>query len=310
MTRTTSIALSLLLVALATLPVWCGQYGTVVASLALAYLAMAQMWNLLAGYCRLISLGQQMFVGLGGYALATLSVYYGMPLWLSILAGGLVSAGFALILSFWLFRMSGVYFAVATWVVAEVLGLCFGNWSFVQYGMGLFIQPAYSVSVNQIYYAALAVGGTSLAVVFGLLRSELGLGLLAIRDDEEAARSVGVHVFRCRLWCFLIAAFVTGIASGVLYLHLVFIQPYKAFSIDWTVKLLFIVIIGGIGTVEGPILGALIFVGLQQLFSEWPTISMLLLGIFAVVTMIAAPEGIMGVLRKRYGVEIFSARRF
>ncbi len=288
---------------------WAGAYGTVVASLALVYLAMAQMWNLLAGYGRLISLGQQMFVGLGGYTLAVLSVYYGLPLWLSILAGGLVCVTFALLLSFWLFRMSGAYFAVATWVVAEVLGLCFGNWSFVQYGMGLFIQPAYTVSVSRIYYAALAVGVASIGLVFGLLRSELGLGLLAIRDDEEAARSVGVHVFRCRLYCFLIAAFVTGIASGVLYLHLVFIQPYKAFSIDWTVKLLFIAIIGGIGTIEGPILGALVFVGLQQFFSEWPTVSMLLLGIFAVTTMLVAPEGIMGVLKKRYGVEVFSAKR-
>jgi branched-chain amino acid transport system permease protein len=299
MMRIQVLGLIVCMTALGTLPFWTGAYGTVVASLALVYLAMAQMWNLLAGYCRLISLGQQMFVGLGGYALATLSVYYGLPLWLSILAGGLVSVTFALLLSCWLFRMSGAYFAVATWVVAEVLGLCFGNWSFVKYGMGMFIQPAYSVSVNQIYYAALAVGVASIALMFGLLRSEVGLGLLAIRDDEEAARSVGVHVFRCRLWCFLLAAFVTGIASGVLYLHLVFIQPYKAFSIDWTVKFLFIAIIGGIGTIEGPILGAVIFVGLQQLFSEWPTISMLLLGIFAVTTMLVAPDGIMGVLKKR-----------
>jgi len=278
-------------------------------SLFLVYLAMAQMWNLLAGYCRVISLGQQMFVGLGGYALAVLSVYCGVPVWWSILAGGTVSAIFALVISFWLFRMSGTYLAIATWVVAEVLGLCFGNWSFVRYGMGLFIQPAYPVSPNQIYYGALAVGAGSVAVVYALLKSELGLGILAIRDDEEAARSVGVDVLRIRIWCFAIAAFVTGIASGVLHLHLVFIQPYKAFSIDWTVKLLFIAIIGGMGTIEGPIVGALVFVVLQHLFSEWPTMGLLLLGVCAVGIMAVAPNGITGIVEKRYGLETLSVRR-
>jgi branched-chain amino acid transport system permease protein len=279
------------------------------AALFLVYLAMSQMWNLLAGYCRLIFLGQQIFVGLGGYALATLATYYGLPIWLSILAGGAASVTFALVLSFWLFRMKGAYFAVAGWIVAEVLGICFGNWSFVRYGMGLFILPAYTVSVNEIFYGALAIGATSVGLVYGLLRSKLGLGLLAIRDDEVAARSVGVDVFRCRLYSFLIAAFITGVASGVMYLHLIFIQPYKAFSIDWTVKILFIAIIGGIGTVEGPIIGALVFVILQQLFSEWPTMGLLLLGASAVTMMILAPHGVMGILRERYGLRVFSVRR-
>jgi len=309
MNRTAIVVLSLLFAILATLPAWAPPYWTVLGSLFLVYLAMAQMWNLLAGYCRVISLGQQMFVGLGGYALAVLSVYYGVPVWLCVTVGGVVALAFALAISFWLFRMSGTYLAVATWVVAEILGLCFGNWSFVRYGMGLFIQPAYGVSPDQIYYAALAVGAASVGIVYGLLRSELGLGILAIRDDEEAARSVGVNVFRCQVCCFAIGAFVIGIASGVLHLHLVFIQPYKAFSIDWTVKLLFIVIIGGLGTIEGPIVGALVFVILQQLFSEWPTMGLLLLGLFAVGIMLVAPNGIMGILKERYGFEILSARR-
>jgi branched-chain amino acid transport system permease protein len=175
--------------------------------------------------------------------------------------------------------------------------------------MGLFVQPAYKVPLYQIYYAALLVGLGSVLLVYAILRSKLGLGLMAMRDDEEAAQTAGVEVFRCKLYCFLIAALVTGLAAGVLYVHQIFIQPYKAFSIDWTVRLLIIVIIGGIGTIEGPIIGALIFVILQQLFSEWFNVGMLLLGVVCVAVMLVAPRGIAGAMIDKFGFEIFPLRR-
>jgi len=267
------------------------------------------MWNLLAGYAGLLSLGQQSFVGLGGYTVAVLSLYHGMPVWACLLAGGGVSALFALLVSIPLFRMKGAYFAVGTWIVAEALGICFSNWSYVSYGTGLFIRSAYQLSLKEIYYLALAMGGGSVALVYAILRSKLGLGLMAIRADERAAEGLGVNLFRSKLYCFLVAAFVTGIAAGVLYLHQIFIQPYKAFGIEWTVRLLFIVIIGGLGTIEGPIVGAGIFVLLQSLFSDFTTISLLLLGTVAIATMLLAPQGIMGTIREKTGFELFSPRR-
>jgi len=175
--------------------------------------------------------------------------------------------------------------------------------------MGLFVQPAYKTPLNQIYYAALLVGLGSVIVVYAILRSKLGLGLMAMRDDEEAAQNAGVEVFRCKLYCFLIAALITGLAAGVLYIHQIFIQPYKAFSIDWTVRLLFIVIIGGIGTIEGPIIGALIFVVLQQVFSEWLNVGLLLLGAVCIAVMLAAPRGIAGIIHDRSGFDVFPLRR-
>ena len=298
-----------LIAALGTMPVWGSQYLIALGLMFLVYVALAQMWNLLAGFSGMMSLGQQSFIGLGGYSLAVFSVYHGVPLWLSVFLGGVVSLLFALVISTPLFRMKGVYFAVGTWILAEALGICFSNWSYVRYGMGLFIQPAYKVSLNQIYYAGLLVGTGSVALVYALLRSKLGLGLMAMRDDEEAAQNAGVSVFRCKLFCFLTAALVTGLAAGVLYVHQIFIQPYKAFSIDWTVRLLFIVIIGGIGTIEGPIIGAAIFVILQQLFSDWPGAGMLLLGAVGILVMLLAPKGIVGTLNERFGFEIFSLRR-
>lgn len=294
---------------LATVPIWGSQYLTALGLMFLLYVALSQMWNLLAGYSGLMSLGQQSFIGLGGYTLAALSVNHGVPLWAGVLMGGAVSLLFALVISLPLFRTRGVYYAVGTWIIAEALGICFSNWSYVRYGMGLFIQPAYKVPLYQIYYAALVVGLGSVILVYAILRSKLGLGLMAMRDDEEAAQITGVEVFRCKLYCFLIAALVTGLAAGVLYVQQIFIQPYKAFSIDWTVKLLFIVIIGGIGTIEGPIIGALIFVILQQIFSEWLKVGLLLLGGVCIAVMLVAPRGIAGALQERFGFEVFPLRR-
>jgi len=294
---------------LATVPIWGSQYMTALGVMFLIYVALSQMWNLLAGYSGLMSLGQQTFIGMGGYTLAALSVHYDVPLWVGALMGGAVSFLFALIISFPLFRIKGVYFAVGTWILAEALGICFSNWSYVRYGMGLFVQAAYKAPLYQIYYAALLVGSGSVILVYALLRSKLGLGLMAMRDDEQAAQSAGVEAFRYKLYCFLIAAFVTGLAASVLYMHQIFIQPYKAFSIDWTVRLLFIVIIGGIGTIEGPIIGALIFVILQQVFSEWLNVGLLLMGGVCIGVMLVAPRGIAGLIHERLGFEVFPLRR-
>lgn len=307
--QTRWLILAAIVAALITLPIWGSRYWVLIFLLVSLYLAMAQMWNLLAGYSGLISLGQQSFVGLGGYTLAVLSVYYGVPIWLSILIGGMVSVIFALIISVPIFRMRGVYFAIGTWIVAEALGICFSNWKYVRYGMGLFIKPAYKLSITQIYYAALFMGIGSVVLVYVLLRSKLGLGLMAMRDDEGASETLGVETFRSKLYCFLIGAFVTGVTAGVLYLYQIFIQPYKAFGIDWTVRLVFIVIIGGIGTIEGPIIGAIIFVFLQQFLSEYISVSLLLLGSVAILVMLLAPKGIMGTIQEKLGFEILSPRR-
>jgi len=304
------IITALVLVAvLLTVPLWASRYVVLMVMLFGLYLTMAQMWNLLAGYSGLISLGQQIFIGLGGYTLAVLTLYFQWPAWLSILAGGLSSVLFALVICIPIFRMSGIYFSIGTWIVAEALLIWFSNWGFTRKGMGLFIKAAYSFSINQLYYAAVALGIAAVALVYFLLKSRLGLGLMAMRDDEGAAEGVGVDRFRTKLICFLIAAFVTGLAAGLLYLNQVFIQPFKAFGIEWTVRLCFMVIIGGIGTIEGPIIGALIFVVLQQYFAEYTGISLILLGGVSILTMVAIPKGIMGTLQEKLGFDFLSPRR-
>ena len=302
-----SIVLVLLVGLLLSIPLWASQYVMYMVMLFGLYLSLAQMWNLLAGYSGLISLGQQIFIGMGGYTLGVLMMYYGWPVWLSILAGGFVSALFALVIAIPIFRMSGVYFSIGTWIVAESLKLWFENWGYTGKAQRFVITPC--LTNTQLYYMATGIGIVSVAVVFLLLRSRLGLSLMAMRDDEGASEGVGVNRFRSKLICFLVAAFVTGITAGVLFLDQGAIIPKTAFGIDWTVYLCFIVIIGGIGTIEGPIAGALIYVVLQQYFAEYTSISMILLGGVSVLTMLVMPKGIMGTVQEKLGFELLSPRR-
>lgn len=290
-----------LLLALVTAPVWAPPYGLLFLLLCCLYLTLAQMWNLLAGYAGLLCLGQQAFIGVGGYSLALLVTDHGLPPGAAVLAGGTVSVLLALVMSLFIFRMRGVYFAIGTWVFAEVLMLWFSNWPLVNYAAGLYVKPVRSVGMNEIYFAALGLAVLSVAVVIGVMRSRPGLGLMAMRDSEAVAEAVGVDVLRAKLLCFLTAAFVTGATGGVFYLFQVFIQPYAAFSIDWTVKLFFIVIIGGIGTVEGPIVGSVLYVLLSQGMAEYGAWGTLLPGIVAIGVMLTAPGGIMGTLAQRTG---------
>lgn len=301
--------LGLLVLILGIVPLMGDQYLLFFCMLFCLYLALAQMWNLLAGYSGLISLGQQSFVGMGGYVVAVMSNYYGVYIWLGVLLGGVFSALLALFMSLFIFRMKGVYFAIGTWIFSEALLIWFSNWEYTKYGMGLFIKPNPNISMTEIFYASLIVGVGSVALVYGILRSKLGLGLMAMRDDEAVSETMGVEVFRSKLYCFLIGAFVTGSTAGILYIFQVFIQPYKAFAIDWTVKLVFIVIIGGIGTLEGPIVGAFLFVLLSQTLAEYFSVSMLILGAIAILVILIAPKGIMGTLQEKLGFEILSPRR-
>jgi branched-chain amino acid transport system permease protein len=301
--------LGILFVLLGTIPLWGSDYILLFGRLLCLYMAMSQMWNLLVGYSGLLSLGQQAFIGFSGYTVAVLTNYYGVYVWLSVLIGGLFSVLLALFMSLFIFRMKGIFFGIGTWIFAEILLLWFSNWEYVKYGTGLFIKPATPPSMAMIFYAAFIMALSSLVVVYLILRSKIGLGLMAMRDNEEVSETIGVEIFRSKLFCFLVAAFITGSTAGVLYVFQIFIQPYKAFAIDWTVILVFIVIIGGIGTIEGPIVGSFLYVLLTQWLADYGHTSMLILGMIAITIMLVAPKGIMGTIQEKTGFTILSPRR-
>jgi len=267
------------------------------------------MWNLLVGYSGLLSLGQQSFIGISGYTVAVLTDYYGLNIWLSVITGGFISVLLAMFMSLFIFRMKGIYFAVSTWIFAEMLLIWFGNWKYVKYGTGMFVNADPLPSMTTIFYVSLILALGGFVAIFVILRSKIGFGLMAMRDDEEAAETIGIRIFRTKFFCFLVAAFMTGLTAGVFYVFQVFIEPFKAFAINWTIVLMFIVIIGGIGTIEGPIVGAFIYVLLSQWLAEYAHISMLLLGIMAILIILFAPRGIMGTIHEKTGFGILSPGR-
>lgn len=290
-------------------PVFGLSYALSVMTRIFLYMGIGQMWNLLAGYAGLASLGNQIFVGLGGYCLAMISQKFGLPVLLSLPVTIVVTLVVAFVMSFPIFKMKGVYFTIGTWIVAEAISVFFTNWAFANYAIGFTITDVYSISPNLVYWLALAIGVGSVALVYGLLRSPVGLALMSTRDNEAAAEVRGVKIRRTKLFCFLIASVFTGICGILLFTIDPYIRPANAFGIDWSVSMVFIVVIGGMGTIEGPIIGALVFIVLRQWLYNFPGLSMIILGAIAVAVILLLPKGIMGTLHDKFGWEVFSVRR-
>ena len=266
------------------------------------YLAMANMWNLLAGYSGLTSLCQPAFLGLAGYTMA-IGTWVGIPWWVGLIGGALVAAAFALFISIPVFRLSGVYFAIGTLVVPEALRLVFYLWRPVGgkmhgAGAGYMIKGIADVSMAQVYWLALVIGIGSVFLVGFILRSNLGLGLVAIRDNERAASSCGVNVFRLKLYTFIIAAIVTGLGGAIFYLYQGYIEPSATFNVRWTMTLLLATVIGGMRTEEGPIFGTAVVVFLYFLLARYAGYSFLIQGLILIGIMLLSPQGIAGVLRR------------
>jgi len=267
------------------------------------YLAMANMWNLLAGYTGLTFLGPAALIGLAGYTMVIVT-WNDLPFYLGIIGGGVVAAAFAALIAIPTFRMRGIYFAIGTLVVPEVLRNVFYVWKpipgdFIGGGAGYMIKGIEGLSLTEFYWLALVTGIVSILVMRLVLRSKLGLGLAAIRDSDRAAASSGVDVFRSKLYAFVIAGFVMGAAGAIFYIYQGNIQPKEAFAIKWLMYPLVATVIGGMRTEEGPIVGTTIVVFLYFLLSKYGQLSLLIQGVILVIIMLLVPEGIVGFVRRK-----------
>ncbi len=308
----------LLLVALASMP-WWGDAGEMrlVGEMAY-YLALAQLWNLLAGYAGLVSVGQQAYVGLGGYALFYLTGVWNMNVYLALLLAAPFAALMSIPVSFAIFRLRGAYFAIGTWVVSEVFSLLASLIAVLGAGSGLSLTPAIlrEISTHRgiretiLYLMSLGISVVVFAVVYFLLRSRHGLALTAIRDSEPASASLGVNTFRTKFIIYIATAACTGLIGGLIFLQKLRISPEAGFSInDWTVVVIFMVVIGGIGTLEGPFVGMLIYFVLRELLADYGSIYLILLGVIAIVIMLKAPQGVWGWVVQRYDLQLFPVGR-
>lgn len=297
------------LAALASLPLWGGDGARSTLIFLSYHAALAQMWNLLAGYAGLVSFGEQLFVGVGGYTLALFCERMGLGVWPSFLLAPVLCGVLAVPIGALTFRLRGGYFAVGSWVVAEVVRLLVGNWSYAGFASGLFIRQARRVDPWVIYAVAVGTVVGLVALVVWMLRSRAGLALQAIRDGEDAAASLGVDVWRVKLLTFVVAAAGTGLAGALLTVQTPFIQPNAAFSIQWSAAASFMVVVGGLGTVEGPLIGAAVYVLLQEKLGASGAVNLIVLGATSVVVMLVAPQGIAGLIRDHLGWTLFPIAR-
>lgn len=295
----------------------------------LTLLVLAMNWNLLAGFAGLVSVGQQAFVGLGAYAMFAVVILLGWDPLVGIGVAGIVAALFALPMAFFTFRLNGAYFAIGTWTMAEIARLSLAQWHGLGGGSGTSLPKGAVKSMFGVgevghmlgisgsaaadaitYWLALVLALATLAGSYAFLRSRLGLGLQAIRDNAGAARSVGVDPMRLKALVFLMTAFGTGLCGALLFIQITRVTPDAAFSvINWTAFVIFVVVIGGIGTLPGPVVGVVVFYILQRTLSEYGTVYLIVLGLIGIGIMLFARRGLWGLFSDRTGLDFLPLRQ-
>lgn len=277
------------------------------------YLALAQLWNLLAGYTGLVSVGQQAFVGIGGYTLFGLAILADVNPLIALLAAGVAGAVASALLAPIVFRLRGPYFAVGTWVVAEAFRLGFAQIELLGAGSGISLPVSILREIGEhredrdliLYELSLFAAVAATFTVMRWLRSRHGLALTAIRDNEVAAASVGVSVLRTKLIAYIVAGTGAAFVGGLLFLTRLRISPDSAFAVqDWTAYVIFMVVIGGIGTIEGPVIGTILFLLLRGYLSSLGSWYLMILGATAIAVMLLSPGGIWGLIASRTGWRI------
>jgi branched-chain amino acid transport system permease protein len=301
------------LLAVATMSLWASQ-GLIRDVVELCcYIAVAQMWNLLAGYAGLVSVGQQAFVGVAAYAMFVMAQLWGINPFAAVLLSLVAPAILAVPTYSLLHRLEGPYFAIGTWVVAEVMRLATSVFPYVNAGAGMSLrvmtgysagERAVGVSLLCALMLLVTVGGSYL-----LLRSRYGLALTAIRDNPVAAASQGVNVGRLRFLIWIAAAVGTGLAGAVYFMAQLRITPPSAYDPNWANIAIFIVLVGGLGSLEGVLIGALIYFFADRWFGEYGATYLVVLGLLTLFMALFARGGIWGLICKVVDAPWFPTRR-
>jgi branched-chain amino acid transport system permease protein len=320
-TRSSRIGVVIIAVALAVLavaPLWADRETLRLLAELFTFVALASLWNLLAGYAGLVSVGQQAFVGLGAYLLFGMVILADVHPIAAIFIAGPIAAIVAVPVAALTFRLRGAYFAIGTWVVAEVFRLLASQISVLGGGSGISLPasviiamaPSRTAREFELYWLALGLTVLVLAAIVTLLRSRHGLALTAIRDNELAAQSNGIDVTRVKLIVYVLTAFGTAMIGALIFLMKLRISPDTAFSVnDWTAFVIFITVIGGIGRIEGPIIGTIIFFFMRQTLSDLGSLYLLIMGAVAIMVMLWAPKGLWGLIAERYGWQALPLQR-
>jgi branched-chain amino acid transport system permease protein len=313
--------LAALLAMLLAAPAALGTYGLSVLILVLYFAYVGQAWNIVMGFAGQLSLGHALYAGIGGYVAAALFFHYGVSPWIGAFAAVAAAAAAGVVVGYLGFRFSlaGVYFALLTIAFAEFTRLAFDNWDWVGGSGGLFLKVDATVDVWNLrggpvlfYYLILALAVFAFGLCRALLESRLGRYWLAIREDAEAAQAIGVPVLRCKMLAMLISAALTALAGvwGAFYYNNLF--PGTAFAMDRSIEITLAPIIGGLGTLFGPVLGAVVLTGLGEVFTDLSGalhiagIKQIFYGLALLVIVMFRPAGLWPWIADRLG---FGERR-
>jgi branched-chain amino acid transport system permease protein len=273
-----------------------GEYLLSILCTLFLYITLSQSWNILGGYTGQINVGQAAFFGIGALT-ARLLWIGGFPFPLSILAGGIASVILAVVVGFPALRLKGHYFAIGTLAVAWIAHITVGN---ILPGIS-FLPAKYVAEYSLVprYYMYLIVMIAALVAVYMLVNSRIGLGMEATRDDEDAAQSSGVNVFKSKVVAFSVSSFFVGLAGGAFsYFHASYYW-YLPFGLMWCFEPILIVFIGGVGTFMGPIIGSICYVLLKEAFAlTLGEMNVLIFGIVFILTILFFPKGIIGLPAK------------
>jgi branched-chain amino acid transport system permease protein len=271
------------------------------------YIMLAAMWNALAGYGGLVSIGQQMFFGLGAYFTIRLADA-GLNPFVSTFASAVIVALVAWLISYFMLHLKGGEFAIGMWVLSAFTHLLVNLDDLIQgeTGTSLISMNAYESDGRRIaiYLMALVSMLLLLGILYALLRSKSGAAIQAIRDNEAAATSVGVDVVKTKRKLFVLAAFGIGLAGALWLCSALTFQPKTYFSVQWTAYMIFMVLVGGIGKFEGAIIGAVLFFVVETWFGGTGVWYLIGLGLAAVIFSLYFPKGIWGAIEQRYGITL------
>jgi ABC-type branched-subunit amino acid transport system ATPase component/ABC-type branched-subunit amino acid transport system permease subunit len=292
----TRIAFGLVAVAvlvLGTAALWGSDYLLLIGFEVCQLAALAQAWSLLAGYGGVVSLAVSAFVGIGSYATAKTSEAMGFGLATSLVAAAVVAGVFALAVSVPMFRFRGLYFTVASLVLAQALSIFMSNSSLFGGNQGVLLAGTAPTAAG-IYLLSFAIALAATGITFWAGRSKLGLGLRAIRDDEDVAGRMGVPAFRVKLAGFVAGAVIMGLVGGVQAVRIGYVEPGAAFNFNWTIETVNAAIVGGAGTVAGPLVGAGISVLLSQSLGGYAQLHLVITGLVLILVIRLAPAGVTG----------------
>jgi branched-chain amino acid transport system permease protein len=286
-------------------PHWLGTNSVSLAITLFTAMALAQAWNLIGGYGGQFSIGHGLFVAVGGYTTTLILVRTGLPIWVAIVAAGLICAALGAVTAVPLLRLRGVYFSVGTIGMLLAVQAWFINWTYVGQTTGVIMPTRGTLGFNAQYYLAAGVLVLTVLVVWGMVRSRFGLKLTAVRDDEVAASELGVNGFRVKLIALTVSAFLVGLAGSLNAFQQLSLEPYSAFAVSWAINMILACVIGGLATIPGPLIGAALMFELQQRLQNSSDIAPLVEGIVLLVIIRFAPTGVWGLIRD-WGARLYA----